>query len=436
VVNGVNGTVGPQLVTQDFGSRIGGTPLVTGVAYYDLDGDGFYDLGEGIGGATVSISGAGYYAVTAGSGGYAVPVAANGSYAVVFTAPNLNTQRVGVVSSLANVKVDLPLVYPAPALTGPGPAWLNQTNQYVCTPVPGATAYELEMARLLPFVGEGAENGLAGVTTNSTGTYPVRVSDIKSDGGYGFHLAHDTFDSQSVTLNPQLLLGTNSQLSFAKRLGLAAYVQVARAQISTNNGASWINLWSQPGSGDSGETSFTTVTVPLPAYAGRVARLRFVYDVSGSYYVGADPGIGFYFDSIAISGANEVATPLTNSSTGTTLAFVPANTGNWRLRARPVVNNRRFPWGPGLGVAVVAPPPTVRCAARPLIVGNSIQIEFDVTGYLPGMTFQLFKAATPSGSWSLDAAATLAVVTPNVRYRLTTTTGPGSMQYYKVKASW
>jgi hypothetical protein len=56
VVNGSNGGVGPQLVTQDFGSVGGLLPFVTGVVYRDLNGNGFYDPGEGLGGVTVTVS--------------------------------------------------------------------------------------------------------------------------------------------------------------------------------------------------------------------------------------------------------------------------------------------------------------------------------------------------------------------------------------------
>ena len=53
VVLGSNGSVGPQLVTQDFGTRAACLPFVTGVVYRDLNSNGFYDPGEGVGGVTV-----------------------------------------------------------------------------------------------------------------------------------------------------------------------------------------------------------------------------------------------------------------------------------------------------------------------------------------------------------------------------------------------
>jgi hypothetical protein len=104
---GGSGGVGPQLVTQDFGSRGGLLPFVTGVVYRDLNGNGFYDPGEGVGGVTVNVTGANYYAVTANSGGYSVPVPGDGSYAVTFSGGSVATNQKSVsILGAQNVKAD------------------------------------------------------------------------------------------------------------------------------------------------------------------------------------------------------------------------------------------------------------------------------------------------------------------------------------------
>ena len=54
--------------------------LVTGVVYRDANGNGQYDVGEGVAGATVTMDGGNFYTVTSASGGYALPlVHADGS---------------------------------------------------------------------------------------------------------------------------------------------------------------------------------------------------------------------------------------------------------------------------------------------------------------------------------------------------------------------
>ena len=66
--------VGPSLITEDFATENSPPTLGTGVAYYDLNGNGSYDVGEEISGLTVNVSGASYYCTTAAGGGWVVPV--------------------------------------------------------------------------------------------------------------------------------------------------------------------------------------------------------------------------------------------------------------------------------------------------------------------------------------------------------------------------
>jgi Cysteine-rich secretory protein family len=129
--NGGSGGVGPQLVTQDFGTVGGLLPFVTGVVYRDLNNNGFYDPGEGLGGVTVTIANVNSYAVTASSGGYSIPVPGSGNYSVTFsggTAPT--TQKNVSVLNGQNTKADYivtgsaqPTPTPTPTVP-PGPPTL------------------------------------------------------------------------------------------------------------------------------------------------------------------------------------------------------------------------------------------------------------------------------------------------------------------------
>ena len=78
--------VGPQVVTQDLGTRFDYAPQVMGVVFDDNDGDNFYDAGEGLGSITVTATGtAGTFSTTTwSSGGYQFVVPA-GDYTLSFT---------------------------------------------------------------------------------------------------------------------------------------------------------------------------------------------------------------------------------------------------------------------------------------------------------------------------------------------------------------
>ena len=439
LVLGSNGTVdpvGPQLVTQDFATSSANQPFVTGVAFYDLNGNGFYDPGEGIGGVRVDLPGSSYYAVTAESGGYAVPVTTNGNYIVRFTTTGWSNQVTATVASLKNVKADLSPAYSAPVPSGPNPAALNQPNTYTFNPVPGATNYQWQLTSLSPYATmEGAENGLANVTVTPPG-WSVIDSSIKTSGSYSFALAPDTsFPDLYLTLNPLLRLNSGSVLSFAKRVRFAVTNQTALAQISIDSGVSWSSLWSQTGNGSNTtptDAAFTTNNIPLGAYAGQIALFRFGFLSPTGGFHGAGSGVNF--DNIVFSNADQALALVTNNiASGTAFAFTPTVSGSYLLQVRPKISTRFFPWGPALLVSAQVPPPSIQLAGRPVLTGSQVQIDFTVGSYVPGMTFELWKSTTPNGSWAKDTGASIATLTPNTSFRATTTTGGSTSNFYRVK---
>jgi hypothetical protein len=437
VVNGMNGSIGPQTVTQDFASR-GNIPMITGVAYYDLNGNSFYDLGEGIGGITVNVPGSAYYAVTAASGGYAIPVTTNGNYQTTFTASGLSTSRVATVTSGRNVKIDIVPNYTPPTISGPASPAIGASNVYTFGSVGAAIGYEWERTLLQPYTAvEGAENGAANVTISASAGYSVIDSAVEDTGSYSFHLAHPSPPvNQYITLNPVLRLGANSVLAFSKRLGWASTDQVARAQISTDGGATWVNLWSQAGLNGSGESIFTRVTNSLAPYAGMSARIRFVYAFAGgSYYSQTSSGTGLYLDNISISDAQLAATPVISATSSLNhFAFTPTNAGPYQLRVRALLEGRTMDWGPAIMVNPVQGQPTITLSHAPAIAAGQAQVNFTVANFQPGMTFQLWKASELNGAWSMDNSATLQTIQPGSQFRFTTATSGAAKLYFQVRA--
>ncbi|MBN9400005.1 MAG: hypothetical protein J0I17_07510 ['Candidatus Kapabacteria' thiocyanatum] len=106
----ISDTVGPVVLTQNFGSSE--TTYLTGVAYQDLNHNGFYDMGEDMRGARITPDRGDYFVITTSSGGYTLPYAGTGS--MVITA---STQYSGTITTTVelpgteNVKVDF--VFPS-----------------------------------------------------------------------------------------------------------------------------------------------------------------------------------------------------------------------------------------------------------------------------------------------------------------------------------
>jgi len=293
--------------------------------------------------------------------------------------------------------------------------------------------------QLLPYTYiEGAENGLANVTVAISPGYSVVASDLVASGSYSFHLTHLQPADQFLTLNPVLRPSATSQLSFAKLLGLASSDEVARAQITVDGGATWQDLWSQPGSNGSGESTFSTVTVSLSAYAGQTVQIRFVYEFhSGNFYNCTSTGCGLYLDNIAVSNADQIANPVvSNVVSGTTFAFSPTTTNQYLLQVRAQINSRTLSWGPGTVVTVVSPPPVLQFVGKPVVSGGQIQVNFTVANYQAGMTLQLWKALDAAGTWTQDTSATLQTIVANSQFRFTTSTGSATRTFYRVKGAY
>lgn len=437
VINGVNGTVGPQLVTQDFGTRSDNTPLVTGVVYYDFNGNNFYDIGEGIGGVTVNVSGSGYYAVTCNSGGYSVPVAGDGAYIVTFSATNLATTNIATtISGYANVKVDYRAPYAAPTIGGPPVPVVNRNNNYSFNPVGAATNYQWKQSmRVTATTAEGAESGTTNLAFATTGSYTPTQSGIKASGSYAFRLAHPTPVDQVMTLNWILRPGSSSQIVWASRLSWATSNQVARVQVTTNAGVSWNNLWSFSGNSSAQQTSFVRYTNSLAAYAGQEIQVRFIYDhTGGNYFNQTSSGIGWHFDDISFNNCEQLIQTTVSDTSTTAFSFVPSTATNYSLRVRAQIGDHYADWGPAmLSLAAATAPLAVRITSMPVISGNRATFNFNILSGTAG-TFSIQTAQNPGGPWSVDPTASITAIVAGAQYRANCATSTSGRCFYRVAA--
>ncbi|QTN31190.1 hypothetical protein HZ994_02220 [Akkermansiaceae bacterium] len=161
---------------------------------------------------------------------------------------------------------------------------------------------------VMSFIAAASENcdSLASVTASVSDGYSVVDTTIFDSATASFHLAHASYAPQSIALNAEYVPTATSNLQFRSRLGLATPTQIIHVQASTDGGVSWTDIYTQSGSGTSGESSFNTRNVSLAAYEGSVIRLRFTYSVSGSYYPQTSNGIGWHFDSVSFTDTSQI----------------------------------------------------------------------------------------------------------------------------------
>lgn len=366
VVEGTNGSFGPQVVTQDFGIPAGTvTPFVTGVVYYDFNGNAFYDPGEGIGGVTVTVPGTTWHGVTAASGGYAVPVPSGvGTRTVTFTGPGLSASTTAIFtgSGTNNVKADLVPAYTPPLVSGPAAPVVSAGNQYACTAVPGrrpttaGSGGKPRQPRTMPMTSPRVTTAVSGYSVLST---------VRQEGASSYHLAQPLGRNETITYQATFHAGAAPSLQFQSRLAGAMNTQKAYVQVSTDGGTTWTNVDTQTGTGSSGQNSFALRTVSLAAVANRDFQLRFNFTISGtSFFNSTNNSTGWFIDAISFTDVLDTTgseiLPLNNA---TTFTFAPAATGQWLISVRPVVSGRPLSFGPPTEVTAVSSSPPSTFAA-------------------------------------------------------------------------
>jgi hypothetical protein len=343
MVLGTNGLVGPQIVTQDFASRSASPSLGTGVAYYDLNGNGFYDIGEGIAGLTVTVSGASSYCTTAAGGGWAVPVpTAAATRTVAFSGSNVNQSVSLVVPASANAKADLKLAYSPPAITSPASATGGSPYPLAFTAVGGATGYQWNRWTLVTAAAETCDS-TANIITATTGTYAVHNTTFKQQGSASFHLENSTASSQTLELSPLYFGQTAPTLSFQSCVRYATTAEQFKVQVKEEGGWAWQDVFSQAGTNSMAETSFNLRSAALTAVAGKAFRIRFVLNYgSGSYYGTSGDIVGWFIDAIGFSGVLTLQNQVSQTLAGTSGSFTPSP-GSYLMSVAPLISNLVFP---------------------------------------------------------------------------------------------
>ncbi len=433
-------SVGPRVVTIDFGRPITLQRFVTGVVYYDLNGDGEYDEGEGLPGVRVDVGGANFFGTTTRAGGFGVPVA-DGVRAVTFSGPGLNSVTRSVSVNGGSIKADLALTYAAPLLNGSATPAVGAVNLYQPAAFPSVTAYEWRASRRLAFnTVLGAENGIEGFTGSTTGTYVPRSTATHATGLASYRLINATAIPQTLTQDAELVAQGNARLSFNWRFGFSTASSVAAVEISTDGGGTWKGIWSQVGLGAGVVPGFAyqSETVPLNLAVDTAFRLRFRYSVvsGGTFYNSEnDTRIGFFFDDVAYTGiAVLLAAGSGEVAAGVPVPFTPAVAGEYVLQARPKIGDRIFPFREGIVVvAKVGQSVTAVTRITGAAIGPSgkMKVDFSVLSGTAA-SFDLEKSTVLGGAWTRDSAAVLSTNSPG---QLTFRTTPsGNVGFVRIRA--
>ena len=430
---GPSGIVGPQQVTQDFGTPSNGAIFGTGVAYYDLNGNNFYDPGEGISGLTVNVNGASYYCKTAPGGGWAMPIpSAASTRTVSFTDLRMN-QTVSLSNPAnTNAKADLKLAYSPPAISSPAIAYAGTPYNLAFSHVGGAASYQWRRWTTATAPAENAES-TAGVTSSILGGYNIRSTTVKQQGTSSFRLVNGGGPgTQWIELSTIYLGNASSAMSFQSRLRYSATSESYKVQIREEGTSNWQDVYSQTGYGGAGEGNFTLRNASLSALAGKPFRVRFLlqYRAGGSYYSGTADTHGWFIDAIQFSNVQALQNEVSTSLTDATGAFTPSAAGSYFQAVSPVISGNPFPASYQALTVSAGPPPGFAGWAATLESANS----------LPAGTI-----SNPNGDWDKDGRVNLleyafgtspvVAVESTPRWPVVTATSPNLTLDYQIDTS-
>ncbi|HYP18234.1 MAG TPA: hypothetical protein VEQ65_13560, partial [Opitutus sp.] len=287
------------------------------------------------------------------------------------------------------------------AVTGPATASTGVGTSYTITKPSFTSSFDWRTLQLTAFTKSyGAENGLDSITASISPGYNATQSGVVGAGASSFHLAHAAFADQALTL-PETFVVTqnNAAIGFLSRLGFATTAQTARVQVSAD-GRVWTDVYTQAGTGNSGEAGFSARSASLASFVGRTIRVRFNYTVAlgGSAFTQTDNGVGWSVDNITLSGVQSAAASAATNAPGTTFTYTPGATGTFALQARGVLFGA-YPleWGPVAQVTVAAAGPTF--TTQPLNQTGQPGATLNLTAAAAGATFQWqLNGTTVSGA--------------------------------------
>jgi hypothetical protein len=345
----VTPAVGRHVISQDFGTQLNSdTFFSTGVAYYDLNDNDFYDIGEGIPGLNVAVTGSSEYCVTAAGGGWVVPVPnAATSRNVTFTGSNLSEKGTLVHAASSNAKYDLKLDYTGPTITSATTAYNNSPYMVTFLPVPGASTYKWRRWTSAAAPTEACDS-TAGVTTAINSGIAVQSTTVKaasSTGSFRLAITSGTKGDQTLQLNRLFRGSASASMSFQNCLRLGTAYEQYKVQVKEEGSALWRDVDSQSGSTGTSGASFSARPVSLASMVNKNFRIRFiaVNQEASSYPAPFTDIYGWFIDTIQFTNVQQLTEVSSTDLSAANGAFTPSSQATYLQGVSPVISGTEFP---------------------------------------------------------------------------------------------
>jgi M6 family metalloprotease-like protein len=237
------------------------------------------------------------------------------------------------------------------------------------TPASDATVYELQKGSVITSTdfADGAESPDTAFEEWKITGIARRSFEDSNTGSYSYMLAtHDEWDdanfsrAQSMELRRSFVVTERFNLSFWAKSHIASGHGYLRAEISPDNGTTWMTLAELSGYVDPWQMTTVDASIPrnLGIVPGTICRLRFLARIQDIWGWGGYPRYGFAIDDIAVTG---VQTPgegnwktIVTGLTGTVLDLGSKPPGEYAYRVRAQVNGEWQHYSPAATVSVLS----------------------------------------------------------------------------------
>lgn len=235
---------------------------------------------------------------------------------------------------------------PITGLSGPASTALGQPASYSISPLSFATSHVFAAcdADDTPLF-EGAETGSPLVIDGTSTDYSLVTTGDVASGINALHLAYPPSSAanravETVEISVDLAPQATSELRFKSKLGFATTNQVARLEVSRNNGSSWSVLYEQFGNGSATDAAYQQRNISLSAFDSLPMLIRFSYQREGgfTYYPQTSNNVGWLIDDIEITPVTQMKNCVaTDIETALTFDYTTTTTNRKALFVLPSV---------------------------------------------------------------------------------------------------
>ncbi len=274
-------------------------------------------------------------------------------------------------------------------LTGPAqPQAAGAEYQFSAAPL--ASSYQIQAAQPAAAATwlQNGETATLEFTSDTTGTYPVLqgagslsgISFSPRSGTKSFHLCFPLDESevdylphpQSISLNGEFIPETTSSLQFHEYFRWLFNVNRLSAEISTDGGNQWTEIYGRPGNytyaaganytSSGWDAAWNLRTISLAPWAGKPLRLRFILRPGSVSFDGPDINHGCYLDDITLTNVRRLTGSAVVTQSGTTFTLNSQFTGAqlipgspYLLRVRSQIGTRFMGYSAALTVVPLPP---------------------------------------------------------------------------------